>query len=37
MWIGRRIRSRLSELHFSRGVFLFLIVIGFNLIRRAVL
>ncbi len=37
MWIGRRIRNHLSELYFSRGVFLFLIVIGLNLIRRALL
>jgi hypothetical protein len=37
MWIGRRIRNHLSELYFSRGVFLFLIVIGINLIRRALL
>lgn len=36
MWIGRRIRNHLSEVYFQRGVFLFLIVIGINLIRRSV-
>jgi uncharacterized protein len=37
MWVGQRIRGYLSELYFRRGVFLFLIVIGINLIRRAAL
>ncbi|NQU72008.1 MAG: sulfite exporter TauE/SafE family protein [Rhodospirillales bacterium] len=37
MWVGQRIRGYLSELYFRRGVFLFLIIVGANLIRRAVL
>jgi uncharacterized protein len=37
MWLGQRIRGYLSELYFRRGVFLFLIIVGVNLIRRAVL
>jgi uncharacterized membrane protein YfcA len=37
MWIGRRLRNYLSEVYFRRGVFLFLIVVGLNLIRRAVM
>jgi len=36
MWIGQRIRSRLSEEHFRRGVFVFLLIVGANLIRKAV-
>lgn len=35
MWMGRKIRRRLSQEVFSRGVFLFLILIGANLIRKA--
>ncbi len=36
MWIGQWIGARLSQEVFSKGVFVFLIVIGANLIRRAV-
>ena len=37
MWIGQRIGARLSPEVFSRGVFGFLILVGANLIRRAIL
>lgn len=36
MWIGRRIGEKLSQEVFSKGVFGFLILIGANLIRRAI-
>ena len=36
MWIGQRIRLRLSEEHFRRGVFIFLLIVAANLIRKAV-
>ena len=36
MWIGQRIGARLSPELFSKGVFGFLILIGANLIRRAI-
>ncbi len=36
MWIGQRIGARLSPEVFSRGVFGFLILVGANLIRRAI-
>ncbi len=37
MWAGQRIRHLLSPTLFSRGVFLFLIVVGANLVRKAVI
>ena len=36
MWIGQRIGARLSPEVFSKGVFGFLILVGANLIRRAI-
>ena len=36
MWLGQRIGARLSQEVFSKGVFGFLILIGANLIRRAI-
>ncbi len=36
MWVGRRISERLSQEVFSKGVFGFLILVGANLIRRAI-
>ena len=36
MWIGQRLGARLSQEVFSRGVFGFLILVGANLIRRAI-
>lgn len=36
MWLGQKIRVRLSQEVFSKGVFAFLIIVGANLIRRAV-
>ena len=36
MWIGQRIGEKLSQEVFSKGVFGFLILVGANLIRRAV-
>ena len=36
MWVGRKISERLSQEVFSKGVFGFLILVGANLIRRAI-
>ena len=36
MWVGRKIGERLSQEVFSKGVFGFLILVGANLIRRAI-
>jgi len=37
MYFGQRIRRHLSQVVFSKGVFVFLIIVGANLIRKAVL
>lgn len=37
MWLGQKLRLRLSQEVFSKGVFVFLIIVGANLIRKAVM
>ena len=36
MWFGQKIRMNLSQAVFSKGVFVFLIIVGANLIRKGI-